>query len=133
MEVGDRILYYVHTRLEFTCAATVIDTFFEEDTRIWTSSNEEEVFPCRVKTRPDLILDESHAIDARLLAPRLEYVRKWAPEWWPLAFQGLLHLVPKKDFLLVEDEMVRGALSPAIELEPDPRHGPLAREARITS
>ena len=47
-------------------------------------------------------------IDARQLAPRLDYVRKWPPENWHIAFaQSNLHILPKKDFVLVEEEMRR--------------------------
>ena len=40
-----------------------------------------------------------------MLAPRLEYVKRWPPENWYMAFQGNLHLLPKSDFLLIEEEM----------------------------
>ena len=54
------------------------------------------------------MLDEAQYIDARQLAPRLDYVRRWAPEDWYIAFaQTNLHLLPKRDFGLVEDEMRR--------------------------
>jgi hypothetical protein len=42
-----------------------------------------------------------------MLAPRLEYVRRWVPEDWPLAFFDKLHLIPQKDFRLIEGEMQR--------------------------
>ena len=44
-------------------------------------------------------------MNANLIAPRLEYVKRWAPEDWYMAFQGNLHLLPKSDFLLIEEEM----------------------------
>ena len=82
-------------------------------------------------TIAEVTLDDDHVIDARLLAPTLEYVKKWAPELWSMAFQGPLHLIPKKDFGLIEDEMRRGRTRPHVELTPDPRHGPAAREALV--
>jgi len=44
---------------------------------------------------------------AKYIAYRLEYVKKWPPEHWPLAFQGHLHQLPKTDFTLLEDEILR--------------------------
>ena len=44
-------------------------------------------------------------MDANLLAPRLEYVKRWNPQDWYMAFQGNLHLLPKNDFNLIEEEM----------------------------
>ena len=105
MEVGDRLLYYVSIERAFVAAATVKSTYFEDHTVIWSSSDPEETYPWRVRTHPDVVLQEEEFIDARQVAPRLEYVRKWTPESWPLAFQGPLHLIPKRDLLLLEDEM----------------------------
>jgi hypothetical protein len=132
MELGDRILFYVMEKLVFGAAASVSGTYFEDDTPLWPSVAADENFAWRVQTKPDVVLGDAHMIDARFIAPRMEYVKKWAPEDWPLAFQGLLHLIPKRDFQLIEDEMRRGRVKPRVELVPDPRHGPDAREARHT-
>jgi hypothetical protein len=35
------------------------------------------------------------------------YVKRWAPEDWPLAFQGQIHLLSSQDFALIEHEMHR--------------------------
>jgi hypothetical protein len=45
-----------------------------------------------------------------ILGPRLDYVKRWAPENWPLAFWDRLHLLPQRDFRLIEGEMERIAL-----------------------
>jgi hypothetical protein len=60
-----------------------------------------------VNARPDYVLDEDLWLDARQIGPTLEYVKKWAPEDWPLAFIGMLHIVPQRDFTYLEDEMRR--------------------------
>jgi hypothetical protein len=57
--------------------------------------------------QPDIILKENNYIDAMVLAPSLEYLKKWLPEMWPLAFYENLHLIPSKDFNLIESEMKR--------------------------
>ena len=46
-------------------------------------------------------------IDAKILAPRMQFIKNWRPEDWHLAFLGDLHLIPKNDFNLIEDEMQR--------------------------
>ena len=66
-----------------------------------------ERYPFRVKLRPNIVLDEPDYIDALILAPRLDYVRRWEPKDWPLAFFDRLHLLPQKDFRLIEGEMER--------------------------
>ena len=130
MEIGDRVLFYVFESTAFAAITTISGTYFEDESILWPSSEMEGSYSWHVSIKADIVLDNFHTIDARLLAPRLEYVKKWAPELWPLAFQGLLHLIPKKDFLLIENEMKRGAIRPDFKMNTDPRHGPLSREAQ---
>ena len=105
VEPGDRILYYVGRDRIFGATATVKSQHFEDRTPTWEKDGVSDwIF--RVRIQPNIVLDESEYIDARQLAPRLEYVRKWAPESWYIAFaQGYLHLLPKADFLMIEEEM----------------------------
>ncbi|MBI4200513.1 MAG: EVE domain-containing protein [Chloroflexi bacterium] len=105
MEVGDRLLFYLSGIRRFAATATIISTYFEDHSPHWKGSGPREDFPWRVKIEPGVVLEEDQFLDARLIAPRLEYVKRWTPEWWPLAFQGDLHLIPRADFSLLESEM----------------------------
>ena len=62
-----------------------------------------------VDIEPNIILEEENFIKAGLIAYRLDYLRKWAPEDWPLAFMGNLHLMSKLDFMLLEGEIKRAS------------------------
>jgi hypothetical protein len=104
---GDRVLYYVTGRMAFTATATVTSPVFEDHTPIWRSARREEDYPWRVHIRPDRVLADAAVISARDVAFRLEYVRKWPPEHWTLAFQGNLHQLPRTDFQLIEAELER--------------------------
>jgi hypothetical protein len=108
MAHGDRVLFYVtHTRV-FTATATIHSTYFEDHSPLWTSpSGLGDDFPYRVRTQPNYLLEPWDYISAYLIAPRLLYVKRWAPEDWPLAFQGDLHLLSSADFGLIEGEMER--------------------------
>ncbi len=117
MEVGDRVLYYVSDWQVFAATATIDSTYFEDHQRVWGSSDPHEEFPWRVRLRSNVVLKEKGHVDARLVAPRMQYVRKWVPEQWPLAFLGALHLVPKEDFFMLEDEMRKRTLRPRVEVE----------------
>ena len=101
---GDRILFYVSSDRRFTATATATSSYFEENTLIWEAEGHAD-WPYRIHIRPEVVLEEAQHIDANLLAPRLDYVKRWRPEDWPMAFQGNLHLLPKNDFLLIEEEM----------------------------
>ena len=101
---GDRILYYVTHKREFTATATATSSFSEDNTPIWEKEGGAD-WPYSIEIKPEIILEESQYIDANQLAPRLDYVKRWTPENWYMAFQGNLHLLPKSDFLLIEEEM----------------------------
>ena len=120
MEVGDRVLFYVRNLRIFSAIVTINSTYFEDHTPVWEPADGEEGFPWRVRLRPSMVLKEEEYIDARLIAPRMQYVRKWTPEEWPLAFQGLLHLIPKEDFEMLEEEMRKRRRAPSVLWEPTP-------------
>ena len=105
MEPGDRLLFYIREKQTFGATANVTSTYCEEHTPVWKSHIPTEDFPYRVQTEPVVVLEEEEFLDARQIGPRLDYVKKWVPEMWPLAFLGELHLIPRKDFTLIEEEM----------------------------
>lgn len=107
MEVGDRLLLYVSDLQAFVAVATIASPVAGDESPLWPAATPGETYPWRLKLTPNVVLDEQRMVDARLLAPRLDYVRKWTPERWPLAFVGPLHLIPKHDFQLIEHEMRR--------------------------
>lgn len=103
---GDRLLYYIIDEMRFPATATVTSEQFEDRSPLWNDTSQEEVFPHRVHIQPDVVLDDPDWLDAREIGPRMEYVKRWIPERWYLAFyQGQLHLIPQRDFTFIEDEM----------------------------
>jgi predicted RNA-binding protein len=109
MRVGDRLLYYITGRMAFAATVTVASPMYEDHTPIWRSARRDEDYPWRVHIRQDVILEDVDWIPAKELAYRLDYVRKWPPEHWTLAFQGHIHALPRNDFAIVEDEIARSS------------------------
>jgi predicted RNA-binding protein len=107
MRAGDRLLYYVTGRMGFAATVTVASPMYEDHTPVWRSARRDEDYPWRVHIRPDVILDEVDWLPAKEIAYRLDYVRKWPPEHWTLAFQGHIHSLPRADFTIIEDEISR--------------------------
>lgn len=101
---GDRVLFYVSGIRRFAATATVTSSYFQEETHIWDPEGG-DTWPYRIQIKPEISLDDVQYMDANMLAPRLEYVKRWPPENWYMAFQGNLHLLPKSDFMLIEEEM----------------------------
>lgn len=106
VEPGDRVIYYVTGSRVFTATATVTKGYEEVESSPWLKEGK-AAWPYRIGIKPDVILKTEQYIDAGLIAYRLEYVRKWAPEDWYMAFQGNLHLLSKSDFFLLEGEMLK--------------------------
>ena len=107
MQKNDRVLFYTRTTRSWTASATIKSKCFEDDSIIWMPESRPVDFKFRVELNPDYILDETQYLDGLQIGPGLEYVRRWAPENWPLAFWDKLHLLPQRDFKLLEGEMVR--------------------------
>ena len=103
---GDRVLLYISHLRRFAATATAMSSFYEGEEPIWANEGSTG-FPYHIKLQPGVILKDEQFIDANLLAPRLEYIKRWNPEDWYMAFQGNLHLLPKNDFTLIEGEMKR--------------------------
>ena len=107
MEPDDRVLFYIEGVRKWAAIASITSRYFEDRTPIWKSTSREDEYPYRVKMSPSIVLKEEDYIDALVLGPRLEYVKRWAPEHWPLALMDSLHLLPQRDFRLIEGEMKR--------------------------
>ena len=111
MQLGDHILYYVREPRSFAAIGTITSTFFRDSTPLWKAHRPQEHFQHRVNIRPNFTLGDDQALDATQIAPRMDYVRKWVPEDWPLAFMGELHLIPRRDHEFLSEEM-RKVLDP---------------------
>ena len=106
VEPGDRVIYYVTGSRVFTATATVTRGYEEVGSSPWIKEGK-AAWPYRIGIKPDVVLENEQYINAGMIAYRLEYVRKWAPEDWYMAFQGNLHLLSKSDFFLLEGEMLK--------------------------
>ena len=121
VEMGDRLLFYVTGIRCFTATATLTSSYREEDTVIWQNEGKAD-WPYRIDIKAEVVLEQEQYMNAGLLAYRLDYVRRWPPENWYMAFQGNLHLLPKNDFFLIEEEMKKLKFGPSYrpQIEPPP-------------
>ncbi len=117
VEVGDRVLFYVTGIRRFTATATVTSSYEDDSESPWQKEGNTG-WPYRIGIKPEFVLDESQYIQAGLLAHRLDYVRRWPPENWYMAFQGNLHLLPKNDFFIIEEEMKKMRLGSEYRYQP---------------
>jgi hypothetical protein len=122
--VGDRVLFYVLNERIFPATASVTSAYFEDRHPVWINhERRDDPFPYRVHIQPTLVLKAGEGLDAAAIAPRLLYLKRWAPEQWFLALQGDVHLLSSQDFLLVEREMERIAATRGSRRERLPHAG----------
>ena len=101
------LYFFDRNRKCWTASATITSDYFEDESPIWMPSDQPKEFKFRIELKPNYVLEETEYIDGLQLGPSLEYVKRWAPEDWPLAFWDRIHLIPSRDFKLIEDEMKR--------------------------
>ncbi len=104
IENGDQLLLYITHLRVFSLTATVEKPFFEDASPIWEKEGESN-FPYRIGIKPDLVLEPTQYLDASHIAPRMDYVKRWVPEMWFMAFEGSLHLISKSDFYMISEEI----------------------------
>ena len=107
MAPGDRVVFYVREDRCFAATATVSGKSFQSGRQIWRAHSKRERFRNRINIEADVTADEGDWIDASQLGPTLEYVKRWPPEMWELAFFGMVHIISKRDFDLIEGELDR--------------------------
>lgn len=121
MQPGDKLVFYLTGVKKFGGIASVASEAFEDHKKIFTSEKKPgEDYPFRVKTRPEIVLNESQMLDVPDYVPRLEFTKKGATKSWALFFQGNLHKISATDYKLIERDMrarakskVRAAAKPA--------------------
>ena len=111
MQPGDRVLFYLLGARRFPATATVVSARVQEPSRDSRDGRQNGDYNFRINLSPNFLMQEEDYIDALQLGPTLDYVKRWAPEDWLLAFQGNFHLLPQKDFNLIEGEMKKIAAS----------------------
>jgi hypothetical protein len=107
MTPGDRLVFYVREARRFAATATVTEKSYQNGSPIWTHHSKRERFRNRVNIEPDVALQPEGWVDAMQVGPTLEYVKRWPPEMWDLAFFGMVHIISKRDFDLLEGELNR--------------------------
>jgi hypothetical protein len=111
IENGDQLLLYITHLRVFSLTATVDKPFFEDNSPIYGKEGD-STLPYRIGIKPDLILEPSQYLDACHIAPRMDYIKRWVPEMWFMAFEGSLHLISKSDFFMISEEIRKAAKTP---------------------
>jgi hypothetical protein len=98
---GDKVLYYIAGISKFGAIATITDGYYFDETKLWTE--DDEMWPCRAKSQPEIVLEDDELMDVRKLLSKLFFIKDKSN--WGVFFQGSVRSIPEEDFRLVESEM----------------------------
>jgi hypothetical protein len=99
---GDRICWYLVGIGGFVATATVTSPAFLDHRPIWVSTGSPDPYPWRFRIARGVLRDPAQAVPAASLVDRLAFTRRWPRAHWPLAFQGNLHEIGRRDFGVIE-------------------------------
>ena len=102
---GDKFVLYINRLQKIGAICEATSSFYYDDKkRIWVEDN--EMWPCRFKTRPLLVLGDEELLAIKKLVPSLSFITpKQRVTTWGLAFHQSLRTIPEEDFELIESEM----------------------------
>jgi predicted RNA-binding protein len=99
---GDKVVYYINQISKLGAIATVtLGYYFDDETRIWT--DEDEIWPSRAKSKPEIVLEDDELLDIKRLIKDLSFIKD--KEHWSLFVRGSVRKIPEEDYLLIESEM----------------------------
>lgn len=101
MAIGDRVVYYIMKLQKFGETATITGDYYYDTKKLWT--DDDEIWPARRPSKPDIVLAEDELIDVKKLVPDLSFVKNKTV--WGAHFQGSIKTIPEEDFRLIESEM----------------------------
>ena len=101
MQISDKVVYYIMTLQKFGATATITGDYLEDYSKIWI--NDDEMWPARRPSEPDLVLQDDELIDAKKLVPHLTFIEN--KEKWGVYLQGSIRQIPEEDFRFIESEM----------------------------
>jgi predicted RNA-binding protein len=102
-KTGDMVVYYIKGIQKLGAIAKVVLGYYHDETKIWT--DEDEMWPCRSKSKPVLILEDDELLDVKKIKDDLSIVQKYPKNRWGLAFQGAIRKITEEDYNLIESEM----------------------------
>jgi len=99
---GDKVVYYINQISKLGAIATITSGYYYDDkTKIWT--DEDEIWPSRAKSKPDIVLEDDELLDIKRLIKDLIFIKD--KDNWGLYVRGSVRKIPEGDYLLIESEM----------------------------
>ncbi|MHC1729293.1 MAG: EVE domain-containing protein [Syntrophobacteraceae bacterium] len=114
MAAGDRVVYYIMKLQKFGATATITGEYYEDSSKLWM--DDDEMWPARCPSKPDLVLNDDELVDAKKLVPDLSFILK--KDSWGSYLQGSIKMIPQEDFRLIESEMKKIVSERSSDIKP---------------
>jgi predicted RNA-binding protein len=98
---GDKVVYYINQISKLGAIATVTSGYYYDAEKIWT--DEDEIWPSRAKSKPEIVLEDDELLDIKKLIKDLAFIKD--KDHWSLFVRGSVRRIPEEDYLLIESEM----------------------------
>jgi hypothetical protein len=102
---------------KFGAIAKITGEYVEEHTKVWT--NNDEMWPARRRSAPELVLQDDELVDTKRLVADLSFIEN--KEYWGAYFQGSVREIPEEDFRLIESEMRKVIAERTVQVVPGKR------------
>lgn len=96
---GDKIIFYATGLCQFAGIAEVVESIYQDESQIWSN----DVYPYRVKIKPDIYLDKKQWIDVRSMVNDLDYFKNKIQ--WSMHFMQNLRPVSENDYKKIKAKM----------------------------
>lgn len=98
----DKVVYYVNKISKLGAIATITSGYYHDDkTKIWT--DDDEIWPSRTKSKPEIVLEDDELLDIKILIKDLSFIKDINN--WQIFVRGSIRQIPEDDYLLIESEM----------------------------
>ena len=100
---GDTVFFYATVLKAIAGEALVVGEAFEDHTPIWNTKPPTEFYPHRFPIEMVKVRAQGDYLPVEDFIKNYEYARKWPAQHWTLAFQGNVHRLNDKDYLLIHN------------------------------
>lgn len=106
MQPGDKVVYYIKSKLKFGATATITGTYYNDNNKLWT--NEDRLWSARCPSEPNFVLNDDEMIDVKKFIKYFAFIQR--KKSWGVYFQGSIRQISEEEFKLIEDEIKRKIL-----------------------
>lgn len=102
---GDKLIFYICGIKKFGAICNVTSSLYIDETPYWLDPD--EIWPCRIKIKPEIVLPKEKMLDILCLIPSLSFIPQKLKQSgnWGIAIRQSPRKISQSDYDLIEHEM----------------------------